>query len=71
VPVRLLYLLMARVFGWLVLLGRSHSTFSGAAVTRQYATGIRRINSVIACPEVRRARWASQLSGIIALTFTA
>jgi hypothetical protein len=41
------------------------------AVTRQYATGISRINSAIEYLQARRAHWSSQMPVIIALTFTA
>jgi hypothetical protein len=46
-------------------------TFGGTAVTRQYATDISRISSEVAPTYARRAPWSSQVTGIIALTFTA
>jgi hypothetical protein len=45
--------------------------FSDPAMTHQYATDIKRINSITEGPGVRRAYWPSQFPGIIALTFTA
>jgi hypothetical protein len=41
------------------------------AVTRRHATDISRMISVIGYPDARRAHWHGQVTGIIALTFTA
>ena len=46
-------------------------TFRLTAVTRQYAIDISRISSEVVSINARRAPWSSQITGIIALTFTA
>jgi hypothetical protein len=47
------------------------STFRSPAVTRRYAADISRIISKIEYPRAGRAYRHSQVTGIIALTFTA